>query len=225
LVLTEATILSIQVGTPRRMGTPGAADELDREWESSIFKQPVSGPVRLGLRNLEGDGQADLVAHGTPDQAVLLYAAAHYLEWRATLGKPEMVHGAFGENFTVAGLSEATACVGDTYAVGEALIQVSQPRGPCWKLARRNRVADLHLQVQRNGRGGWYARVLREGIVEAGLPLILSERPYPEWTVARVNDVIYRREPDPAVRAQLAACPLLSATWQRVFSKAPTAGV
>jgi MOSC domain-containing protein YiiM len=218
-VVTDATILSIQVGTPQRMGTPGAADPLDQEWESSIFKQPVAGPLRLGLRNLEGDAQADLVAHGTPDQAVLLYAAAHYPEWRATLGKPEMLHGAFGENFTMSGMDETTACVGDTYAVGEALVQVSQPRGPCWKLARRNRVPDLHLQVQRNGRGGWYVRVLRAGTVEAGLPLTLIERPYPEWTIARVNDVLYRREPDPAVRAALAECHLLSATWRRIFSK------
>jgi MOSC domain-containing protein YiiM len=217
--LTDPTILSIQVGVPQRMGTPNAPDPLDQEWESSIFKQPVSGPVRLGLRNLEGDAQADLVAHGTPDQAVLLYAASHYPEWRETLGKPEMTFGAFGENFTMAGQTEADVCIGDTYAVGGALVQVSQPRGPCWKLARRNRVPDLHLRVQRNGRGGWYVRVLREGNVEAGMPLTLVERAYPEWTVARVNDVIYRREPDPAVRAALARCPLLSATWRRVFSK------
>lgn len=217
--MTDGIILSIQVGKPRRMGVPNAADPLDQEWESGIFKAPVSGPVHLGLRNLAGDAQADLVAHGSPDQAVLLYAAAHYPEWRTTLGKPEMTYGAFGENFTVDGLTEANVCVGDTFAVGGALVQVSQPRGPCWKLARRNRVPDLHLQVQHNGRGGWYVRVLREGTVETGMPLALVQRPYPELTIELVNNVLYRREADPTVRVALAACPLLSATWRRIFSK------
>lgn len=216
--MTDATLLSIQVGMPRRMGTPGAEDPQEREWVSGIFKYAVSGPVQLGLRNLAGDAQADLEAHGSVDQAVLFYAAGHYPEWRSRLGKPEMAHGAFGENFTVAGLDEATVCIGDTYVIGTARVQVSQPRAPCWKLSRRNGVPALHLLVQRTGRGGWYARVLQPGVVEAGLPLLLEERPFPQWTVQRVNDVLYRREADPAVRAELATCPLLSPTWRRIFS-------
>lgn len=218
--MTEARVLSIQVGLPRHMGSADAAESDDSAWFSGIFKDAVQGPLALGPRNLAGDAQADLKNHGTVDQAVLLYAAAHYPVWRKTLGLPEMAHGAFGENFTVAGLDEAQVCIGDIYAIGGALVQVSQPRAPCWKLARRNRVADLHLQVQRTGWGGWYVRVLQPGEVGAGLPLTLVERTFPQWTITRVNDVLYRREPNPTVRAELATCPYLAATWRTRFGDA-----
>ena len=76
---------------------------------------------------------------------------------------PTFPHGGFGENFTIAGLSEQTACIGDTYQIGEARVQVSQPRGPCWKIARRWRIEDLTARVLATGRTGWYLRVLTEG--------------------------------------------------------------
>ena len=207
---------SVQVGTPQRYGAEGAKDAMERPWETSFFRVPSAQPRWLSTTHLEGNQQADTENHGRLDQAVLLYAAAHYPAWRAELGRPEIGPGGFGENFTVAGLSEATACVGDTYAIGEALIQVTGPRYPCWKIERRWGVAGLTARVAATGRTGWYCRVVREGLVEPGMPVALVERPYPEWTVALVNDFGHRRNKDLATAQALAACPLLNGWWQRL---------
>jgi MOSC domain-containing protein YiiM len=130
--MTQPVLRSIQVSLPRSFGAEGATDPLDRPWVSGFDKQPVAGPVRLGATNLDGDGQADLVYHGGPDKAVLAYSADHYDDWRRELAMPALRFGAFGENFTIAGQSEAEVCVGDVWQVGAVTLQVSQPRQPCW---------------------------------------------------------------------------------------------
>lgn len=175
--MSEPVLASIQVSLPRSFGQEGAADPMDRPWTTGFFKEPVSSAVRLGLINLEGDGQADLVHHGGTDKAVLAYSAEHYPGWRQSMNNPSLPFGAFGENFTITGLTEADVCIGDIWQVGdEAVLEVSQPRQPCWKLARRWRIKSLALDVQQTGRTGWYFRVLTEGIVAAGMRLVLLFR-------------------------------------------------
>ena len=207
-------LVSIQVGLPRQLGTEDAADPMERPWTTGFFKEPTTGSVYLGKTNLVGDGQADLNLHGGIEKAVLAYAAIHYPKWQQELHLPDFSYGAFGENFTVAHQSEEDVCIGDIYRIGEAEVQVSQPREPCWKLARRWRMKDLPKQAIANGRLGWYFRVLTEGIVESGLPLILVERPLPQWSVARVNNAFYRGQED---SSELDSCTLLSASWKRYF--------
>ncbi|NOZ27173.1 MAG: MOSC domain-containing protein [Chloroflexi bacterium] len=209
-----ATLVSIQVGLPRRWGDPDASDPMDRAWESAIAKEPVQGPIRLGSTGLAGDGQADRKNHGGPDKAVLAYAAAHYPLWRAELALPDLPHGAFGENFTIDGQTEESVCIGDVYAIGDVRVQVSQPRQPCWKIARRWRIKDLTARVVETGRIGWYLRVLAEGYVEAGMPVTLLERPFPQWTVARAMAVVQNRRQDREAALELASCPVLSQEWR-----------
>jgi MOSC domain-containing protein YiiM len=216
--VTSGTLLSIQVGLPARRGTEGATDPAEAPWSSAIFKAAVTGPVYLGPMNLAGDGQADLAVHGGHDKAVLAYSADHYPAWRTELRLPEMGPGAFGENFTVGGVDEEAVCIGDSVTVGEALVQVSQPRAPCWKLARRWKRPDLPKRVVETGRTGWYLRVLRPGLVESGQPIVLVERPYPHFTIARVNHAAYEAA-DRDLAAELAACPLLSHGWRRAFAE------
>ncbi len=207
-------LASIQVGRPRTWGEEGAADPMDRPWETGFVKGPVDGPVMLRRTNLDGDGQADTVHHGGPDKAVCCYPAAHYPDWRAETGLAELGFGGFGENFTVEGMAEPDACLGDVWRVGEALVQVSQPRQPCWKIARRWRIKTLTLQVQQAGRTGWYVRVLEEGAVAAGSPITLVERPHPDWSVARANRVMHHDKADLDAAAALAALPALAASWR-----------
>ncbi len=231
-------LASVQVGRPRTLGTDGARDPIDRPWTSGIFKESVRGPIWLGRTNLVGDAQADLRVHGGPDKAVCAYPAAHYPSWRETLGL-DLPYGAFGENFTVEGLAEDGVCIGDVFAVattagagamtgagegGAARVQVSQPRQPCWKLARKWRTTDLALRVQESGRTGWYFRVLVEGEVAPGMALRLLERPFPQWTVARANEVMDRRRDDRRAAAALAECPALSAGWQETLRPRPSRG-
>jgi MOSC domain-containing protein YiiM len=186
-IMTSGKILAIFVGRPKTYGTADAKLAHDRLWTSSIVKELINGPVRLGETNLAGDQQADLSVHGGPDKAVNVYSADHYPLWQAELNLPDFGYGAFGENLVVAGLTEDAVCIDDLYRVGEATVQVSQPRGPCWKIARRWRMKDLTARVDQTGRTGWYLRVLQPGFIEAGQTLELIERPYPEMTITKAN--------------------------------------
>ncbi len=210
---SKTTLLTIQVGAPQTLD--GESDG-GQPWSTGFIKTGVNGPVRLGRTNLVGDAQADLVNHGGPDKAVCVYSAVHYPYWCLELAL-SLEFGAFGENFTVEALTEEDVCIGDVWAVGDALVQVSQPRQPCWKLARRWAVKDFALRVQQTGRTGWYFRVLREGTVAAGDSLALIERPEPGWTVARANEVMHHLKADFTVAAELAAVPTLSASWRKTM--------
>lgn len=207
-------LVSVNVGVPRVMGNADAKDWMRGQWTSAIFKNSVAGRLFLGRLNLIGDRQADLENHGGVDKAVNAYASEHYPFWKQDLAVAEMPWGAFGENFTTSGLVEANVCIGDVYDVGAAQVQVSQPRQPCWKLARKWHVKDLALRVQDNGRTGWYFRVLSEGYVEAGAKLVLVERGSAEWTIAAANEVMFRRKDDAAAARALAECPGLSEDWR-----------
>ena len=211
-------LTSIQVGMPRQHGDRAASNKLGRPWRSAFYKEPALGPVWVGRTNLAGDGQADLENHGGPDKAVLAYAAAHYPLWRAELEEPEMPYGGFGENFTVEGLSEDSVCIGDTFEVGTALVQVSQPRRPCRNIARRWQRGNLTTLVDRTGRTGWYLRVLREGQVEAGETVALVERPNPRWSVTRATRAMRGHQQDRDEARALSGLPELSAAWKATLA-------
>ncbi len=201
----RSRLVSIQVGKPRFLGPEvGLPEPLDHRWHSAFFKEPVAGPVLLRTTNLEGDRQADPRVHGGPEMAVLCYSADHYPRWREELGIAEMGPGGFAENFTISGQDELTVCIGDVYRVGTATVQVSQPRGPCYKISYRWKRPDLLKRCESNGRHGWYLRVLEEGLVEAGRPVELLERPNPAWSVRRAADVYQARRRRAAEAADLA---------------------
>lgn len=207
------TLQSIQLGTPKSYGFEGAKDPHDLPWTSGFFKTPVQGRIFAGATNLLGDGQADLVNHGGIDKAVLAYGADHYPKWRAELNLPDLPHGAFGENLTIAGMTEESVCIGDILRIGPAIFEVSQPRQPCWKLARRWRMHKLTGYVVQNGRTGWYLRVQEEGWIEAGMPVDLLGRPNPEWPVARANKILHHCKSDLALTLELSAVPRLANSW------------
>src|ERR1700685_2866964 len=136
-MLRSPVLSSIQIGKPASYGYADAVDSHDKLWTTGFFKTPVEGPVFAGMTNLDGDGQADLVNHGGVDKAVLAYSADHYPNWRRAVGMADMPHGAFDENLAIAGLGEESVCIGDVFGIGAVRFEVSQPRQPCWKLARR----------------------------------------------------------------------------------------
>jgi MOSC domain-containing protein YiiM len=217
--MSRPSLQSIAVGRPEALGFDGAADPFDQSWTSGIFKAPVDSAIFLGRTNLAGDGQADLVNHGGVDKAVCAYSADHYAGWQAALGLDDFDTGSFGENFTIAGQSEDDVCVGDVWAVGEALLQVSQPRQPCWKLGRRWRLPDLPSRVIANGQTGWYYRVLREGQVARGNRLTLVERPQPAWTISAANRVMHHRQSDGAAAVALSRVETLSKSWRETLAR------
>ncbi|MEP7185659.1 MAG: MOSC domain-containing protein [Rhodanobacter sp.] len=156
------TLISVNVAMP------AAVARGDSIVMTGIFKRPVAGAVAVRKLNLDGDGQADLVNHGGESKAVYAYALEHYDYWQEALGRPAMPHGQFGENLTIAGLDEALLCVGDHLAIGEALLAITQPRVPCFKLGIRLGDKTMPRRFAESLRTGCYLRVLREGLVAAG---------------------------------------------------------
>jgi MOSC domain-containing protein YiiM len=212
----HAVLQSIQVGTPHRYPIPDPQSARERFWQTSFFREPSPQRRWLATTHLAGNAQADTRNHGTSNQAVLVYAAAHYPCWSGELDRPEIGPGGFGENFTVAGQDETDVCIGDVYAVGDAHIQVTGPRYPCVKISRRWGIPTLTARVGETGRTGWYCRVLQEGWVEPGVPITLVDRPSPGITVAIVNDFGHGRNRDVEAAKALAACPLLPEWWQHL---------
>ena len=155
-------ILSVNAGHPREIEWRG---EVVR---TSIFKEPVTGRVRVATLNLQGDEQSDLSVHGGTDKAVYAYPAEHYAFWRKELPGIEFPWGAFGENLTTEGLREGEVRIGDRLRAGSAEFVVTQPRMPCFKLAIRFNRPDIVKRFLRSGRTGFYLAVLREGDVGAG---------------------------------------------------------
>ena len=191
---------------------------------SGFIKKAILKPTWLGTTNLAGDGQADLAHHGGPDKAVCVYPAIHYRYWRSQLKLPEMHWGDFGENFTVSELTEQEVCIGDVWSVGDPLVQVSQPRQPCWKLARRWDIHDLALQVQQTGFTGWYFRVLQEGLVQRDASLWLVDRSHEQWTIAAANHLMHHDKRGSTGAAILASIPELSRSWRNTMTKLAETG-
>lgn len=209
-----ARLASIQVGKPREFQSV-EGDTSDKPWVTAFCKQPVEGPVWAATLGLDGDGVAEPKYHGGVDKAVCVYSGDHHAYWRQELGLgEEFGPAAFGENFTIEGLTEDDVCVGDRWRIGDAEVEVSQPRQPCWKLARRWRIKDLTARVQRNGLTGWYLRVTQEGAVTPGDPIERVANPLPEWTIARANEVMHHRKKDRDATAELAAVDLLADAWR-----------
>lgn len=208
-------LVSIQVGKPQILPLPG---EEEKTWRSAIYKATVTGRVYLGAINLDGDQQAATRIHGGPDKVVCCFASEHYPHWQEATGKGEaFAYGAFGENFTLKGMLESNVCVGDIYEVGEAVVQVSQPRQPCINLVRKWGMSEMIAKMKETAQTGFYLRVLQTGFVGAGNTVTLQKRLYPELTIVVTNAAMYRREGGQTPAARLAELPELAESWRKVF--------
>jgi len=211
-MLKKPYIVSLNVGQPQTVAMDGT------EITTGIYKQPVTTPLWLTKTNFVGDGQADLIHHGGPDKAVCAYPSEHFSAWERLYGR-SFSAGAFGENMTLAGLVEKDVCIGDIFEAGTAILQVSQPRQPCVKLAKRHGLSDLPLHVQTTGYTGFYFRVLQEGTVQAGHPLQLMERSARPLSIEYVNHIYYVEKNNTEAMHAIVAEPALSEDWRRMFLK------
>ncbi|WP_036745679.1 MOSC domain-containing protein [Paenibacillus sp. UNC451MF] len=205
-------LLSLNVGKPIVIEYKG------KPLETGIYKQPVEGNVYLSSIQLDGDGQADLINHGGKDKAVCVYCSEHFGFWQEQLGR-ELSYGAFGENFTVSGMMESGVHIGDIFEIGEAIVQITQPRQPCFKLGKRYDMPQLPIQVQNTGFTGYYFRVLKEGNVAKGQHFNLVERHPGAITILEANRLKYHDKSDwDGIRALLEV-EALSESWRASFQK------
>ena len=184
---------------------------------SGIFKRPLNHTVEVTRTGLTGDEQGDKKHHGGPAKAIHHYAFDHYAAWEAE--NPELAEvlgkeGAFGENISTEGLTEADVCIGDIYRLGTALVEVSQARQPCWRLNERFGNPVMARRVQDTGRTGWYYRVLEEGQVGPGDSIDLLDRPAADWPLSRILHLLYRDTLNTDDLAQLAELNQLTESWR-----------
>lgn len=200
------------------VGRPVTVDYRGKPLETGIYKKPVQGSVQLHTLGFEGDGQADLKHHGGPDKAVCAYPLEHYSYWEQQLGK-KLEYSAFGENITTTGLLETQVCIGDVYEIGTTLLQVSQPRYPCFKLSQKHGPADLPAQVLDTKYSGFYFRVIREGEISAGDLIVKKESGAGSATVAHVLHLMQVGLQEEAALAALVDLEPLSAVVRNKFRK------
>lgn len=204
-------VTSVRIGRGRHYSHPSG-----REVFTACEKKALAGKVGINALGVAGDAQVDRKGHGGADRALLVYALDHYSAWERELGRV-WLPGSFGENLTVTGLEESSVCVGDRYSLGDCLLEVSYPRQPCSTLARFLDQPDIERRILANFRSGWFLRVLREGEIEAGLPMTLDARPYPAWDLRRVSQLMYHSPENLADARQLAAIPALAWSWRKKF--------
>ena len=204
----EVRLLSVNVGRPSFLGY-----HRGRPVVSGIAKKPVSAEsLELDFINLEGDGQADREVHGGPDKAVYANPSEHFAVWSEELGQ-DLGPAAFGENLTVAGWLEDSVGIGDRWEWGEALLEVCQPRWPCYKLALYRSSGRVGARMRETGRTGWYLRVVRPGRVPVAGPIVVALRHPAGVTVRDVHEARRRGMSRDELERLLAVEPL-AAEWR-----------
>jgi MOSC domain-containing protein YiiM len=205
----EIGLVSVNVSMPKYL-----AQHRGRPVTSGIAKVPVTAEsLWLDRLNLEGDAQADLEVHGGPDKAVYAYASEHLAAWSAELGEAVVGPAAFGENLSTAGGTEDDVCIGDRWIWGDAVLEVCQPRSPCYKLALHRSRGDIGRMLRRSGRSGWYLRVLQPGRVPVAGPITVEPHPMGA-TVRVVHDAAYPGGPPPEVIEALLSVEPLADEWK-----------
>jgi ferredoxin-NADP reductase/MOSC domain-containing protein YiiM len=206
-----ATLLSVNVGQPKNVAWRG------RTVHTGVWKSPTTGPRMVRRLNIDGDGQGDLAGHGGEQRAVLVYQIESYRHWREFLGRDDLDHGAFGENFTVEGLGDDEVCIGDRYRIGEAVFEVTQPRVTCFRVGMRMGEPQLPSLLVAHHRPGFYLRVLTEGHVSPGDEIVRIARGPHMLSVADVDALLYLPHHDGKQMQAALEIPALSPGWRESF--------
>jgi ferredoxin-NADP reductase/MOSC domain-containing protein YiiM/ferredoxin len=205
------TLVSVNVGLPKDVPWQG------RTVFTGVFKDPVTGLRGVGTLNVEGDGQGDLAGHGGEQRAVFVYQLDSYRYWERELGRTDFVHGQFGENFTVDGLSDDEVCIGDRYRIGTATFEVTQPRVTCYRVGIRMDDPRIPALLVSHHRPGFYFRVLEEGEVQAGDEIIKLASGPEQMPVAEVDALLYLPGHTRQQLLRALRIPALSPGWQASF--------
>ena len=206
-------LLSVNVSQPKEVSYNG------KRIKTGIFKEPVSGRTMMRRLNLDGDGQGDPSVHGGVHKAVYVYPVEHYEYWKRELGRNDLTYGKFGENLTVEGLLEETVHIGDVFRIGEALVEVSQPRVPCFKLGIKMRDPQIVKPFLASERVGFYVRVLAEGEVGAGDAIERTKVGEGQMTVKEIVHIRHFDDMNAAAAERAANLPALTPSWRDSFEE------
>ena len=205
---------ALLTGQPRAYGDERATQPLKRRWETAIFKQARAGEVRANELGFEGDAVADTLHHGGEEKAIFANSLQNYAAWGRFLGLKNLAYGAMGENLTISGLHEQNVCIGDVHRIGSLVLQVSQPRKPCYKLSMRWGNAEMTAEIARSGLTGWYYRVLETGSCRAGDEIYVVERDPAMMSVMELNRLFYGDRLDEKLLAKFNLLTTLTPKWR-----------
>jgi len=211
-------LLSVNVGMPKDVDWQG------KTVHTGVWKQAVDGPAMVRRLNIDGDGQGDTNGHGGEQRAVLVYQIGSYGHWERHFGRHDFSYGQFGENFTVDGMADDQVCIGDRYRIGEAEFEVTQPRVTCYRVGLRLGEPEMAALLVSHNRPGFYMRVIREGRVRAGDPIVKTRTGPEALSVADVDALLYLPHRDLATVGRALRIPALSPGWQGSFRDILTAG-
>lgn len=217
--MNEPFVHKLMVGKVEQMKQGSVPSSNRKDWQTGMNKKSVEEQIWLSATGLAGDEVADKKNHGGKEKAVFAYPIQHYTYWREVKEIEHMDIGAMGENLSVLEMDEHTVCIGDIYTFGDAVIQVSQPRVPCWKPGEILGVHDLAAQINETGRSGWYFRVLKEGYVLSRIDIELTERPYPEWSITACQEIVANPLVNLRRARALLRCDALADRWKRPLRK------
>ena len=206
-------LLSVNVSQPKEVLHNG------KRIKTGIFKEPVSGRTMMRRLNLDGDGQGDPTVHGGIHKAVYVYPIEHYHYWKQELGRDDLTYGKFGENLTVEGMLEDTVHIGDVFRIGEALVEVSQPRVPCFKLGIKMRDPQIVKPFLQSERVGFYVRVLEEGEVGAGDSIERTKVGEGQMTVKEIVHLRHFDNANATAAEKAANLPALTPSWRDSFEE------
>jgi MOSC domain-containing protein YiiM len=205
-------VLSVNVGRPREVEWRG------KWYRTSIWKAPVTGRAQVRTLNIDGDEQSDLSVHGGRHKAVYAYPSEHYATWAQELGV-DLPWGAFGENLTLEGILEDEIRIGDRLTIGSVVLEVTQPRMPCFKLGIRFDRDDMVRRFLESGRSGLYLAVSREGVIAAGDEVTFESAAEHDVTIADVAEVYATGGDDRNLLRRVVAVPTLPDGLKQHFAK------
>jgi Uncharacterized protein conserved in bacteria len=206
-------IISIQTGLPQTLRY-GA-----RDVTTGIFKSPAVTPIMVRTLNLEGDGQADLCVHGGADKAIYAYSLDAYPDWQNLRPNEKFENGAFGENLCIDEIAENQIYVGDTFEVGQAILQAAQPRFPCYKLGVKFNDIKVVKQFMEMNRPGVYFRVIKEGMIDIGDELKLVSQEKVLVSILELFELHDERFPDPERVREILKVKSLSQNWKEMLKE------
>lgn len=214
-----AKILSVQVGRAKTYGDAQSKDFLEKEWQSASFKEVSHTPLFAHFTGFFGDEVADTVHHGGVDKAIFANSYENYAHWASFLEQKSLPFGALAENLTITGLHEQSVMLGEVHQIGTAILQVSQPRKPCWKISRRwNHIAFTN-EIFTSGLTGWYYKVLQEGLIGSDDEIKVIQQKTPQISILKANEAFREPEKYKSILETILDIPSLASSYQESIVK------
>ncbi|MBP1680436.1 MAG: hypothetical protein H6Q35_775 [Proteobacteria bacterium] len=212
-------ILSVQVGRAKTYGDAQSKDFLEKEWQSASFKEVSHTPLFANFTGFSGDEVADTIHHGGVDKAIFANSYENYAHWASFLEQKSLPFGALAENLTITGLHEQSVMLGEVHQIGTAILQVSQPRKPCWKISRRWNHKAFTNEIFTSGLTGWYYKVLQEGLIGSDDEIKVIQQKTPQISILKANEAFREPEKYQSILETILDIPSLASSYQESIVK------